>query len=200
MALEYYGHTNIRTFKNIDNFMYFYHLDSLIILPTYPDSITDTMSVNFNQSSPLGRSAPIYSYSSSGPRVVRVDFKLHRDMMKQINYGNSALNSPLTDDLVDMFVKHVQAAAVPEYAASAKMVNPPIVAVKFGQDVFCKGVVTGAVSVTYDLPILENGKYATIGISFDLSEIEPYSASDIWSSGSFRGVDANLERNIYTMG
>lgn len=201
MALAlYYGHTNIRTFKNIDNFIYFHHLDSLMILPTYPDSITDSLSTNFQASTPLGRSAPIQSFAGSGPRVVRVDFKLHRDMMKQINYGNSNLGGGgASDDLVDLFVRRIQAAALPEYASSAKMVNPPIISVKFGTDIFCKGVVTGAVSTTYDLPILEDGRYANVGISFDLTEINPFDASSVWSSGGFRGVDANLERNIYTV-
>lgn len=191
--------SNIRTFKNIDNFIYFHHLNSLMILPTYPDSITDTLSVSFNQSTPLGRSAPIYSYSSSGPRTLRVDFKLHRDLMKQVNYQNSRLGCPIDDNLVDEFIKRVQAAALPEYAASAKMVNPPIISVKFGSDIFCKGVVTGAVSVSYELPILENGKYANVGVSFDMAEIQPYDASTVWNAGSFRGVDSSLERYIYTV-
>jgi hypothetical protein len=34
------------------------------------------------------------------------------------------------------------------------MVNPPMVAVRFGNEIFIKGVVTGGVTVTSQLPLL----------------------------------------------
>jgi hypothetical protein len=57
-----------RYFRMIDNYVYMYHTGTLLALPTYADSITDVMSVNFVSSTPLARSSPIYSYANSGPR------------------------------------------------------------------------------------------------------------------------------------
>ena len=78
-----------RPFKLIENYIYLYHTKTFIVIPVYPESISDTMGATFNQSTPLTRSAPIFSYSHSGPRTVRLDFTLHRDMMQEVNWGKS---------------------------------------------------------------------------------------------------------------
>jgi hypothetical protein len=65
----------------IENYLYMYHTDQFVVLPTYPESIQDSLSANFNSSNLLARSAPIFSYSSSGPRTIQVSLSLHRDMM-----------------------------------------------------------------------------------------------------------------------
>ena len=184
-------------FVMIDNYVYLYHLQQFIIIPTFPESLTDTMSVNFNKSTPMSRSAPIYSYSDSGPRSIQIQLELHRNMMTDINYGVSNANVTLGDDYVDTLIKGLQACALPAYNSGDKMVDPPIVAVRFGDDIFIKGVVTGAVSVTYSLPILENNKYANVSISFTVEEIDPYDASSVMQAGSFRGLDTSLERNLW---
>ncbi len=59
-----------RVFFPTANYIYLYHTGVGIVLPTWPDNMSDTTSVVFSQSVPLGRSAPIYSYSNSGPRSV----------------------------------------------------------------------------------------------------------------------------------
>ena len=65
---------------------------------------------------------------------------------------------------VDILVNQLQAAALPRYAAAEKMVNPPIIAVRFGNDIFCKGVVHGSVATTYSGPILRTDKYAEVTV------------------------------------
>lgn len=187
----------------IDNYIYLFHTNTLIVVPSFVDSINDTMQVSYSSSTPLSRSAPIYSYQNSGPRQIRVEFNLHRDLMKEINYGVS--NAPLdltnpgvTDDYVNFMVKAIQAAALPSYDAATKMVNPPVVAVRLGGDIFIKGVVTGDVGVTYNLPIIEGGHYASVRIAFSVSEIDPYSADEVIEVGSYRGVPRILERFSYT--
>ena len=79
----------VRISQMIDNYIYLYHVPNssgkqgtVIVMPSYADSVTDTMSVNYATETPLARSAPIYSFTSSGPRTVQVSFQLHRDMMK----------------------------------------------------------------------------------------------------------------------
>lgn len=192
---------NKRPFTMIDNYVYLHHLKEFIILPTYPESITDTSTVTFTPSTPLVRSAPIYSYSNSGPRGVGFSFKLHREMMKEINYKRSNAKLTLTDDYVDVLIKYLQTAAYPKYSSSDKMVDPPLVTVRIGDDIYIKGVVSGGVTTTYSLPIItdENGndKYAIVDISFTINEVDPYDANTVAVSGSFRGLDTTLERNLW---
>ena len=184
-------------FNMIDNYIYLYHVDQFIVLPTFPDSIQDRTSISFNKATPMARSAPIYSYSDSGPRSIQVQLDLHRDMMTQINYGISNAKVAVGDDYVDTLIKQIQAAALPSYATSAKMVDPPIVAVRFGNDIFIKGVVVDGVSVTYALPIITGNKYAHVSVSFTVEEIDPYDAKTAMVAGSFRGLDTTLERNAW---
>lgn len=209
----------------VDNYIYLYHIDTFIIVPGYADSVTDSLSVNFASSTPLSRSAPIYSYQNSGPRSVQVAFNLHRDMMTQLNVGvsnanlglsNSVLSSPnsktilqtkngnyevgdqAVNDYTDFMIKAIQAAALPSYSSSQKMVNPPIVAVRLGSDIFIKGVIRGGVNITYKYPILSNGKYSNVDISFTVEEVDPYDAETVVKTGSYRGLTTNLERRLYT--
>lgn len=188
-----------QVFNMIENYIYLYHTKTLIAIPTYPEEITDTMGITYNTTTPLSRSAPIYSYSNSGPRSFALTLNLHRDMMKSINTTVSNLNVADLgkDDYVDILAKQLQAIALPKYAASEKMVNPPMIAVRFGNELFCKGVVQGAVGVKYSGPILRNDKYALVTIDFTVNEVDPYDAETVMQVGSFRGLSQDLERNIY---
>ena len=182
-------------FKMIENYIFLYHLNKYIVLPSFVDSVQDIQQVNFAPSNPLSRSAPIYSYQYSGPRTVQVSFNLHRDLMTQINKNVSNVKLKVTDDYVDVFIKYIQAAALPSYETAAKMVNPPIVAMRLGNDIFIKGVIQGSIGLTYYYPILETGRYANVSISFTVAEIDPYDAKNILELGSFRNVSTSLERS-----
>jgi hypothetical protein len=181
----------------IDNYIYLYHTDTFIVIPGYPQHFTDSIEVQFNNETPLMRSAPIFSYSSSGPRGLDVEISMHREMMKQINYGVSNAPVSLSDDYVDLLIKQIQAAALPVYSASSKMVDPPLVAIRFGNEIFCKGVITGSVAVTYDVPVLQDGKYAQVSLQFHITEVDPYDATTVQTVGSFRGLDTSLERRLW---
>ena len=190
-----------RIYDNIQNYIYLYHTDTYIVLPTYPEQIQDGSTANYAQTPLLGRSAPTFSYSNSGPRTLDFTFPLHRDMMQQINGSNP--NLPNTgEDYVDLLIKQIQAAAVPNYDASEKMVNPPMVAVRVGTDVYIKGVINSRVSVTYDLPIIrdENSpfgeRYARVTVAFGVSEIDPYDAEVLAQIGSFRKSDLSMGDGI----
>lgn len=183
--------------KMIENYIYLYHLDTFVVLPIYPESISETLNSTFAETSILARSAPIYSYSYSGPRTITFNFSLHRDMMSQINYGVSNLKVDIGDDYVDTIIKQLQAVALPKYAANSKMVNPPMVAVRLGNDLFIKGVVNGGITTTYSLPILSNGKYAQVQLSFTVSEVDPYDAETVVTQGGLRGLSRTLERNLF---
>lgn len=189
-----------------DNYIYLYHVPNdqggtgvFIFIPEYADSVQDVQAASYASSFPLARSAPIYSYQNSGPRTLQVNFTLHRDMMKQLNYGKSNILPETTtnDDYTDVLIRNIQAAVLPAYDVANKMVNPPIVALRLGSDLFIKGVINGTVGLTYKYPILSNGKYAIVELGFQVSEIEPYDAVTVASVGSYRGISTNLVRNVW---
>ena len=195
------GQQILRPFNMIDNYIYLYHTGTFIIIPTYPDSITDSLNTSFATTTPLSRSAPIYSYQNSGPRTVQIVLRLQRELMTQINWTKSNATLSLNDDYIDVLIRELQAAALPKYNNSSKMVDPPIVAVRFGSDIFCKGVVQGGVNTSYEIPIITdkagNNKYSIVNISFTVHEIDPYDADTVMLAGSYRGLDTTLERNIW---
>ena len=221
-----FSNSSLNTLNIIDNYIYLYHIDTFIIMPGYADSVTDSMGASFASSNPLTRSAPIYSYQHSGPRTVQVSFNLHRDMMTQLNAGisnadlglsNSVLSSPNTStvletnngnyivgnnsdmDYTDFIINAIQAAVIPSYNSSQKLVNPPLVAVRLGRDIFIKGIINGNVILTYRYPILRNGKYSNVDLSFSVTEVDPYTAEDAVQFGSYRGLTTTLERRLYSM-
>ena len=147
-----------------DNYIYFYHLDKALIIPVYPDNINDAMSANFNTSSPLLRSAPLYSYASSGPRDVSFTFILHRDLMHSVNRSLYSDNPEEMVDYVDDLVKSLQASVVPKYNDSTKIINPPMVAVRIADEIFIKGVINGSVSLNYGLPLINFNNQKEINI------------------------------------
>lgn len=187
-------------FDLITNYIYLYHIDKFIVLPTYPETIQDTLNSTFQQTNALARSAPIFTYSNSGPRSMQITLNLHRDLMTQINYGVSNINLnevDIGDDYIDTMIKQLQAIALPAYATAEKMVNPPMVALRFGNEIYVKGVVTSGITVTYGLPLLANDKYASVSVIFSVSEVDPYDANSVMVNGSFRGLNKTLERRLF---
>lgn len=195
-------------YQNIENYIYIYQLGVYVILPTYPDSITDALGSTFAAENILSRTAPVFSYSYSGPRTVTLNFTFHRDMMNSLNYDNfnfiDEVGNMLGQDYIDTLVRYLQAMALPSYnaveAASSvynSMVNPPIIAVRIGTTLFIKGIVNGEVQVTYSGPISREGKYMQIGISFTVSEIEPQDAEQVAKWGSSRGMESLLTRSLH---
>lgn len=182
-----------------DNYIYISHLDEdfqFWRLPCSPESISDSMGSTFIETSALGRSAPVFTYSSSGPRSVQISLKLHRDMMDSVNIGVSNADLKYGEDYVDNLIKALQAIAVPKYNLSNKAVEPPLVALRLSNEVFIKGVVNGDIGLEYKLPILSNGKYAQVSLTLKISEVDPYDATTVFQNGSFRGVVKTLKNGM----
>lgn len=185
------------TFDLITNWIYLFHTDEYILLPQFPDSISDQMGSTFAQQNVLSRTAPVYSFSYSGPRTVQVDLDLHRDMLNDVNInGGSNIPVEIDDDYVDTIIKKIQSIALPAYDTTMKAVTPPMVAVKLGKDVFIKGVVIGGVSVEYQKPILSNDKYAKCTLHFNVYETTPYDAKSVAQLGSFRGITRQFKEYL----
>ena len=121
-------------------------------------------------------------------------------MFEDINrflYPNGSDKFSNADDMADKFIKAIQAIAVPKYNLSNKAIEPPLVSIRLGREVFIKGIVSGGVSVTYGKPILSNEKYAIVEISFTVSEVDPYDATTVFKNGSFRGLTATLRKGMH---
>lgn len=190
----------------VNSYIYLYHLDKFVVLPDYPESITDSLESHFATSTALARTAPVFSYQYSGPRTIStVSLTLHRDMMEDLNKDVSNLKDNVVDfsgdDYVDTLIKYLQAASLPkynEYASGSKTVIPPMVAVRFGNDIFIKGVINSAIQITYKKPILYNDKYAVVDVGFSIAEVDPYDAETVLQQGSFRGFTRTFKDGIYS--
>lgn len=77
------------------------------------------------------------------------------------------------------------------------MVDPPMIAIRFGNEIYIKGVVTDGITIEYSGPIGSDNKYKDINISFNVSEVEPYDAESVQIGGSFRGLSRTLERRLF---
>ena len=183
-----------------DCYLYISHLDEehqYWMLPGYPEKVTDQMDSSFQANSALGRSAPVYTFSNSGPRTVQINLSFHRDMFEEINrFLHPNDESKTGDDMAEQFIHAIQAIAVPKYNLSNKAVEPPLVALRLSNEVFIKGVVNGSIGLEYKLPILENGKYAQVSLQLTVSEVDPYDATTVFTNGSFRGMVKTLKRGM----
>lgn len=196
--------SNVQTTQHLghlltNNYIYISHMEEgykYWRLPTEPDSITDQMGSTFTQTTALGRSAPIFTYTGSGPRSIQVTFNLHRDLMDDINLENLSPQLAEGEDYVDSLIKALQAIALPKYTAVNNVVEPPIVAIRFGNEIFIRGIVDSGVTVTYEKPILNNDRYARATVAFTVSEIDPYDAPTVFKNGSFRGVVATMKKGM----
>lgn len=182
-----------------DNYIYISHLDEKFQfwkLPTWPDTVADTMTTNFQSTNALGRTAPVYTFSNAGPRTVQISIPLHRDIMDEVNIGISNVFLGEDEDYVDNLLKALQSIAVPKYNLQNKAVEPPLVAIRLSNEIFIKGVVTGSIGLTYSKPILSNGKYARVELSITVSEVDPYDATSVFKNGGFRGVVQSLKKGM----
>lgn len=196
-----------------NNYIYISHMDEgykYWRLPTDPDTIADSYPANYSQTPALGRSAPVFTYIGSGPRDVQITLNIHRDMMDDINMGNISPFKTITkdgkqekdyffkegEDYIDSLIRALQSISVPKYTEANNIVEPPIVAVRFGNEIFVRGIVDSGVNVQYSKPILENDKYAQVQLSFNIKEIDPYDAPTIFKNGSFRGLVATMRKGM----
>jgi hypothetical protein len=118
-------------------------------------------------------------------------------MFEEINAVSGGGRFANGDDMAEKFIHALQAIAVPKYNLSNKAVEPPLVAIRLGKEVFIKGIVSGGISITYGKPILDNEKYAIIKVGFTVSEVDPYDATTIFKNGSFRGLTATLRKGMH---
>ncbi len=174
-----------------NNYIYISHLDEGLKywqLPCWPDMITDSMGTTFTATNALGRTAPVQTFSNAGPRTVNIDIALHRDLMDEVNIGYSNSKQGVGEDYVENLIKALRACILPKYNIVNKNVEPPLVALRLGNEIFIKGVLTDAIGMGFEKPILSNDRYAKINFSLTITEIDPYDATTVYTNGGFRGV------------
>ena len=188
-----------RNYPLPDNYLYISHLDEDLqywVIPTYPDTISDSMSSTFQATNALGRSAPVYTFSNAGPRTVQVALNLHRDMMDDVNVGVSNVKLANGEDYIDNLINALRAIVVPKYNVSNKAVEPPLLALRLGEEIFIKGVLSANIGLSFQKPILSNNKYAQVSLTLVISEVDPYDATEVYESGGFRGIVKTLKNGM----
>lgn len=182
-----------------DNYLYISHLDEdqqFWLLPVSPEEISDSMSSTFAETTALGRTAPVWTYSNSGPRTVQINLKFHREMFNDVNFGVSNAKPINGEDYLDALINALRAIVLPSYNRDNKAIQPPMVALRLGADIFIKGIVNGNIGLAFGLPILYNNKYAEVSLSLEITEIDPYDSSTVFSNGGFRGAVSTLRSGM----
>jgi hypothetical protein len=177
------------------NVLYISHLDEghrYWILPVSPATITDTMTTTFQETNALGRSAPVLTYSNSGPRTVQISLKFRIDEFDDKNRNNPTVTEIPGEYLYDDFIRALQSIALPKYDISNKAVEPPLVALRLANEVFIKGVINSNIGIIYSLPIIYGNRYSVVEVTFTITEVDPYDAATVFKEGSFRGVVRTL--------
>lgn len=196
--------------SSVSAYIYIYHLGVEFNLPTLPTSFTDSMSINFNSQTILGRSAPLQTFTSAGPRSVTLSFALHRHMFTLENpqldsFTNKkyvTLPNPSTGqsqqvaatDAADLLINALTTLSLPKYLDSTKAIIPPSIFVRCGDELAIRGVPSN-VQKTSEGVWLKNNKLSTVTFQFTVTEIEPYSAQYVAANGALRSISTTLERS-----
>ena len=175
----------------ISSYIYLYHLDKQFNIPVTPDTISNTLSVQFSTENILGRSAPQITFASAGPRIQQITLTLHRQLMALENENNL--------DAVDDLINALQACTLPKYADSYKALIPPSLLIRFGNETCIRGVIQGSVNVTSSGAWLKNGKMSISNINFSVIEVQPFSADYVQQVGLLRSISTDLKRNSVWM-
>lgn len=161
-----YGDCYMRLNVNSDN--------KVVYLPCYPDEISDSTNVNWAETGIIGRSTPIYSYTSTSARSISFSFDLHREMPKYLGERNS---NNLYD--IEGILQVLRKCAYPNYANAG--LKPPIVTFRFGK-FKTRGIVT-SVGYTWKKPIVDK-QYQLCSVSISMYETpnSVWGANELYSS------------------
>ena len=128
-----------------------YYQDSIyetIILPCYPDSITDNVSADWQSQTILGRTASIAAYTGTQSQTLSFNLKLHREM------GNN----------IEKVLQFLRKTVYPKYKQLGLL--PPITKFVFGQTAM-KGYVQ-SVGFSWSGPIID-GLYQVCDVSINFT-------------------------------
>jgi len=143
------------TSSSIDN--------GVLPLPTIPESVSESISLNTNEQAIIARSAPIISYSNTGARVVSFTFAIADDYMPTRGVNG-------TQYTIDEYVNALKSLEYPVYKQS-EVISPQCV-LRIGS-IKLKGIVT-SVTVSWKGPlsnIVAGGCYSRADVSIQFKEV-----------------------------
>lgn len=149
--------------------------NTILYMPCYPEEVSDTTTVNYNNQNVLGRSEPYQAYNNSGPRAISFTFKMHREMTG--NVGE-----------IERIVRYVESSVYPNYDSSG--VAAIKTSVKIGNSISITGIVTSE-TTNWSGPIGPDKKYNMVTITFTVTEVtgDPKTAQKIAIIGGYRASD-----------
>lgn len=139
-----------------------------IVLPCYPESLSDNVNPMWNQQQILGRTASIAAYTGTGDLTYTFSFKLHREMC-----DDDSVNS------IEEVIQFLRKTVYPKYKQTGLL--PPLTKFVFGQTAM-SGYVT-SFGATWELPIID-GLYQVctiqLGLTSDPNKV--YDSTDLGTS------------------
>lgn len=122
-----------------------------IPLPVIPESVSKSVSANWNDTTIIGRSASYRSYNGTSNRTVNFNLKFHMDLLEELTYDTTKLDLTRITD-------YLESLCYPEYSNSA--IKPPVCILKLADVIKIRGT-CDSVTVSYQLPIktMVKGKY-----------------------------------------
>ena len=142
-----------------------------IAFPCFPETFNDSRQANYTPQNPIGRSEPFQIYQNSGPRVVSVSFRMHREMCHSTS--------------IDEIVAFVFACTYPLGQGDNHIT--PRVTLTIGNNCKITGIIDSTVSADWGETILQDNKYSTVTLSFSVTECtgNPKTASQIVGHTNF---------------
>ena len=95
-------------------------------MPCFPENITDGVTANYNDETPVGRSEPYLVYQSTGSRDIPFKFTMHREMTEN-------------EADIENIVKYIESAVYPNYSGGVAAVKT---SVEIGNQIYISGVMT----------------------------------------------------------
>lgn len=125
-------------------------------LPSYPDSISDSIKSIWGVRTIIGRTSPISAFAGTDEQSVSFSFKMYRDMRIPVKSGE-------VQHTVDEVITFIRSGLYPRYTTSG--LYPPVTTFKFG-DFVVKGKLD-SVAINWQPPIVE-GSYRICEVSISL--------------------------------
>lgn len=139
--------------------------DRILLLPCYPESVSESQGATWSSNTPLGRSSPMSAYVGTNYRTLSLNFKLHREMCNDENY-------------IDIVLVEMRRAVFPWYVSQGLI--PPVATFQFGE-FRCKGYVDN-LTYNWQKPIVD-GHYQVCDVSLSFIDVpeKVFSAQDLGS-------------------
>lgn len=182
----------------VESYIYIYHINKQFFLPVVPDSFTNSLPINFSSTPIPMSSAPLQTFSSAGPRSLAVTLKLNRALFEMDNADEWQWDKTTREnhfkersEKMEQLINALSALSLPTYSNSTKLVVPPSILYRAGEEVCISGIVSGNVTISTS-GVWVHGKLSNVDISFTITEVLPFSAEYTAKNGMYRSISTDL--------